>query len=118
MGWFRRWLERYRQTDEERLTDEVRDWASSIPGTSRIDECPNRERVRIAGTVRRLTVRPVEGFESLEALVSDGTGEVLVRWMGRHHIQGLGLGTRVVLEGVLGRDREGLRMVNPQFEFA
>ena len=118
MGWFRRWLERYRQSDEERLTDEVREWAESIPETSRIDACPDRQRVRIAGAVRRLTVRPVEGFQSLEALVSDGTGEVLVRWMGRHRIPGLGLGTRVVLEGVLGRDREGLRMVNPQFEFA
>ncbi|HWC32841.1 MAG TPA: DNA-binding protein [Actinomycetota bacterium] len=117
MGWFRRWLERFRQSDEERLTDEVREWAESIPQTSRIDQCPSREHVRVAGAVRRLTIRPVEGFYSLEALVSDGTGEILVRWMGRHRIPGLGLGTRIVLEGVLGRDRDGLRMVNPQFEF-
>ena len=118
MGGIRRRLERFRQSDEERLTDEVRDWAESVPGTIRIDSCPSRERVRIAGVVRRLTVRPVEGFQSLDALVSDGTGEVVVRWMGRHRIAGLGLGTRVVLEGVLGKDRDSLRMVNPQFEFA
>lgn len=118
MGRLRRLIERFRQSDEERLTDEIRDWAEDVPGTTRIGACPNRERVRIAGTVRRLTVRPVEGFESLEALVTDGTGEVVVRWLGRHRIPGLNLGTRVVLEGVLARQRDGLSMVNPQFEFA
>jgi hypothetical protein len=38
--------------------------------------------------------------------------------MGRTHIPGLGLGTGIVLEGVVARDRDGLRMVNPRFEFA
>jgi RecG-like helicase len=118
VGRLGRFFARFRQTDEERLTEEIRSWAGSIPGTRRIGECPLRERVHVAGVVRRLTVRPVEGFESLDALVTDGTGEVTVRWMGRHHIPGLGLGTRVVLEGVIGKDREGLRMVNPEFEFA
>lgn len=67
--------------------------------------------------VRRITVRPVEGFEALEALLSDGTGDVVVRWMGRRSIDGLALGSRMVVEGVLGRDRERLIMVNPTFEF-
>lgn len=114
----RRLLDRFGQTDEERLTDEIREWADSVPGTTRIGSCPSRQNARIAGAVRRLTVRPVEGFESLEALVTDGTGEVVVQWMGRHRIPGLGLGTRVVLEGVIGKQRDELRMVNPQFEFA
>lgn len=118
MGRLRQMLERLRQTDEARLADEVRTWADTVPGTQRIGDCPLRERVRIAGTVRRLTVRPTEGFESLEALVTDGTGEVVVRWMGRHRIPGLGLGTRLVLQGVLGRQRDRFHMVNPQFEFA
>jgi hypothetical protein len=55
---------------------------------------------------------------TLEAVVSDGTGEITASWMGRSHIPGLGLGTGVVLEGVVARDRDGLKMVNPRFEFA
>ena len=61
--------------------------------------------MKIAGVIRRLTVFPMQDNESLEALVSDGTGEVVVRFMGRRTIGGLGLGTRVVVEGVLGEQR-------------
>jgi RecG-like helicase len=118
LGVFRRLFQRFAQTDEERLAEETRSWAEQIPGTRRIAECPRREPVRIAGMVNRLSLRPLDGTVTLEAVVSDGTGEVTAVWMGRSHIPGLALGTGVVLEGVLGRDRDGLRMVNPSFEFA
>jgi hypothetical protein len=117
VGRLRQMLDRLRQTDEDRLADETRAWAETVPQTQRIGDCPVRERVRIAGAVRRLTVRPVEGFESLEAVISDGTGEVTAQWMGRSQIPGLRLGTRLILEGVMGRN-EPLKIVNPQFEFA
>ena len=73
---FRRFLQRFTETDEERLAAEVREWSESVPGAIRIAECRPREPVRIAGVVRRITVRTGEGFDSLVALVSDGTGEV------------------------------------------
>ncbi|MGZ5383996.1 MAG: OB-fold nucleic acid binding domain-containing protein, partial [Acidimicrobiia bacterium] len=72
----------------------------------------------LAGVVRRITVNPEEGLEALEALLSDGTGEISVVWMGRRSIPGLKLGTRVVVEGVVGDHRRGPRMVNPTFQFA
>ena len=118
MGWLRRILNRARQSDEERLSDEVRAWADRIPGTKRIAECPNRQQARVTGVVRRLTVRPQNGSSTLEAVVTDGTGELTAQWTGRDHIPGLHLGTRVVLEGMLGEQRHGRpRMVNPDFEF-
>jgi hypothetical protein len=55
--------------------------------------------------------------ESLEAVVYDGTGEVVIRFMGRRAIGGLGLGTRVVVEGVLGDVRGEVQMMNPHLEF-
>jgi hypothetical protein len=67
--------------------------------------------------VRRITVRPVGGFETLGVVLSDGTGEVHVMWMGRRSIEGLVLGSRLVVEGVLGREQDRLVMVNPRFEF-
>jgi hypothetical protein len=54
----------------------------------------------------------------LEALVSDGTGEVVVVFMGRRGIHGLTLGTRVAVEGVLAEQRGELRMMNPRLEFS
>jgi hypothetical protein len=84
----------------------------------RIAGAPIRQPVRIAAAVRRITVKAGGPFDSLEAVVSDGTGEVRVIWTGRRAIPGLSLGTRMVLEGVIGEERGGRRMVNPRFEFA
>ena len=117
MGFLRRWARRFAESDEERLAKEIRDWASSVDGTVSIAEAPLREHVKVAGVVNRLTVRPVEGLQSIEAAVSDGTGEVIAAWMGRTSIPGLVLGTRVILEGVMGETRGGKRIVNPRYEF-
>jgi RecG-like helicase len=115
---FRRFLERMAESDEERLAEEIQEWAATVPGTVRIQDAPTRSRVKVAGVVKRITVRPLEGFESLEALISDGTRELSVLWMGRRSIPGLTLGTRIVVEGVVAEKRGGLKMVNPTFEFA
>ena len=118
MGWLRRLRRFFTQSDEERLAQETRDWAERVPGTRRIAGCPSREQVRVAGQVSRLRLRPMDGMMTLEAVVSDGTGELTASWTGRSHIPGLTLGTPVVLEGVVWEDRNGLRMVNPKFDFA
>jgi hypothetical protein len=114
----RRFFSRMAETDEQRYADEIKEWASTIPGTVRISDAATRSRVKLAGVVRRITVRPLEGHESLEALLDDGTGEVNVVWMGRRSIPGVNLGTRLVVEGVLGAQRSERRLVNPTFEFS
>jgi len=116
MGALRRWLDRLTETDEARLDTEIRDWAEAIPGSVRIGEAPLRERVKIAGVIRRLTVFPMADNESLETVVSDGTGDVVVRFMGRRAIGGLTLGSRVVVEGVLGESHGHVQMMNPRLE--
>ncbi|MEX0755376.1 MAG: OB-fold nucleic acid binding domain-containing protein [Actinomycetota bacterium] len=118
MGLFDRLRTGLTETDEDRLAAEIRGWADSVPGSIRLADCPSREPVTVAGVVRRITVVPAQGGETLEALVFDGTGEVTVVWMGRRVIPGLNLGTRVVLRGVLGEAPGGRRIVNPTFEFA
>jgi hypothetical protein len=115
---FRRFLQRFTETDEERLAAEVREWSESVPGSVRIANCHMREPVKIAGAVRRITVRTGEGLDSLVALVSDGTGEVKAAWTGRRSIPGLTLGTRIILEGTIGEERGVRKMVNPRYEFA
>jgi RecG-like helicase len=116
MGALRRWLVRLTETDESRLDAEIEDWAAAIPGSTRIGQAPMRERVKIAGVIRRLTVFPTKGNVALETVVSDGTGEVVVRFTGRRAIGGLTLGTRVVVLGVLGEQHGRVRMMNPVLE--
>ena len=116
MGALRRWLVRLTETDEARLDAGIRDWAESIPGSVRIGKAPLRQRVKIAGVIRRLTVFPTKDNEALETVVSDGTGEVIVRFTGRRAIGGLTLGTRVVVTGVLGEQHGRVQMMNPGLE--
>ncbi len=118
MDAIRRFLRRMAESDEQRMAEEIRAWASTIPGTVPIAEAPTRVPVKIAGVVKRITVHPEHGLEALEAVLTDGTGEISVLWMGRRSIGGLTLGTRVVVEGVAGEQRRGRRMVNPSFEFS
>ncbi len=114
---FRRFLRRMSESDEQRYAEEIEAWAAKVPGAVRIRDATARSRVKLAGVVRRITVRPLEGNESLEALLYDGTGEVTVVWMGRRSIHGLNLGTRLIVEGVVGEQRHERRIVNPVFEF-
>lgn len=113
----KRFLSRLSETDQERLNEELRVWAATVPGTVRIADAPMRERVKLAGMVRRITVRPVEGFEALEVVLTDGTGFANARWLGRRSIPGLELGSHLWVEGVLGSEQGVKRLVNPTFEF-
>ena len=114
----RRLLERLNESDETRLAEETRAWADTVEGSVRISGALLRQPVRIAGVIRRMTVLPMQGKEALQALISDGTGEVTIVFMGRRGIGGLSLGKRVVVEGVLAEHRGVVRMVNPRLEFA
>jgi RecG-like helicase len=114
---FRRFFSRVAESDEQRYAEEIEEWRSSVPGTVRIKDATPRSHLKLAGVVRRITIRPLEGNESLEALLYDGTGEVTLVWMGRRSIHGLRLGTRLVVDGVIAEQRGELRMVNPTFEF-
>ena len=116
MGPLHRWLARLTESDESRLDAEISDWAEAVPGSVRIGDAKPREKVKIAGVIRRLTVLPMQDNESLEVVVSDGTGEVLVQFMGRRAIRGLTLGTKVVVEGVLGQQHGRTVMLNPRLE--
>ena len=114
----RAFFRRMAESDEQRMAQELQEWSATIPGTVRISSAPMRERVRIAGAVRRITIRPVEGFEALEAVIYDGTGEVTAVWLGRRAIHGLILGSKLILDGVIGESHGERRVVNPTFEFA
>ena len=117
MSFLRRLFARVQESDQDRLADEIREWAADVPDTQRIGDAPARTQVKLAGVVKRIRVNPVEGNEAIEAVLTDGTGEMQVVWMGRRTIRGLTLGTSEVVEGVVGERRAGRKMVNPKFEF-
>src|SRR5947209_20615694 len=99
----RRLVDRLTETDEDRLGAEIREWADTVRGSFRIADAPDRQRVKLAGAVRRITIRPVKGFEGMRLLLYDGTGEVTVLFLDRLSIPGLTLASRLVVIDYMGR---------------
>jgi hypothetical protein len=134
MGVIKRFLERVTESDEDRFLEEISEWIAEVPGVVPLAEAPMRQRVRVAGQVRRVTVWPREGSEPeyLEALIVDGSrlpavegavaapaAELGVTWIGRRSIPGLRLGTRLIVEGTIRADKTGGNtMDSPKWEFA
>lgn len=111
-----------------RLRQRLRDWSSSAEQHDQhlretfvdeqhgsIAEAPDRERVRLRGTLRSVTLRPRGGVPALESELYDGSGVVTVIWLGRRRIAGIEPGRTVEVIGRTGL-QDGVRvMYNPRY---
>ena len=110
----RRSLSRWADTSD-RHARELRDTYAD-PGVSAIADAPDRERVRLRGTLRTVTLRPRGGVPALEAELFDGSGVIVIVWLGRRRIAGISPGRAIQVEGRIGTG-EGVRlMYNPRYE--
>ena len=78
-----------------------------------IADAPDRERVRLRGTLRTVTLRPRGGVPALEAELYDGSGVITVVWLGRRRIAGIGPGRAIQVEGRIGVPRRPPDHVQP-----
>ena len=77
-----------------------------------------RQRARVAGRVRSLTVKPWGDVPTLEVqLGDDGQENLTVTFLGRRQIAGLTPGSHIAVEGTVALLRGRLTMVNPEYEF-
>lgn len=90
--------------------------AYSTLGVDRIADAPDRQVVRLRGTLRTVTLRPRGGVPALEAELFDGSGVITVVWLGRRRIAGIKPGQPLQVQGRIGR-HDGMRtMYNPRYE--
>jgi RecG-like helicase len=75
-----------------------------------------RDVCAIAGRVRSMRVQPFANVPTLEAVVVDETGGLLLVFLGRRSVAGLDLGRSVVASGRVGEHRGYLAILNPWFE--
>ena len=75
-----------------------------------------RNRARIEGTLRSMRVQPWAEIASLECVVVDDTGGILLVFLGRRKVGGVELGRRIAAEGMVGESRGYLAMLNPDIE--
>ena len=117
------------QREKSRLRESISKWADNSQNDARdmratyrdssctsIAEAPDRERVRLRGTLRTVTLSPRGGAPALEAELYDGSGTVTVIWLGRRRIAGISPGISIQVEGRVGVQHQQRVMYNPRYE--
>ena len=87
-----------------------------VHAVSRIAEAPDRERVRLRGSIHTVTLRPRGGVPALEAELDDGSQVLTVIWLGRRQIAGIEPGRTMQIEGRIGVHHGHRVMFNPRYE--
>jgi len=89
----------------------------TVAGTTPIGSVQHRQRARVCGRVRAVSVQPWSGVPTFECMVVDGTGALTIAFLGRREVPGIEPGTKLVVEGAVGSHRGRLAMLNPIWEF-
>jgi hypothetical protein len=85
-----------------------------VPG--RVAGLHVRDRVRLAGFISSVVLRPVGVPRAVEVELSDGTGTITLIWLGQDRIPGIGPGTRLEVEGLVARRGHQLVIYDPVYE--
>lgn len=75
-----------------------------------------RQRARVKGRIRSMRVQPWANVASLECVIVDETGGMVIVFLGRRTVAGLELGRWLHAEGVVGAHRGYLAMLNPEID--
>jgi hypothetical protein len=107
-----------REDDVAKEEEEIdRKVLASVDGTTPIESLRPRQRARVAGRVRSVTVQPWGNVPTLQVQLTDDHGKLVVAFLGRRQIAGLGPGSRIVVDGTVTDRRGRLVMINPDYEF-
>jgi len=99
-----------RELDADRLVDRFADLRLQPLG-----ELEARDRTKVCGEVKRMTIKPRSGIPSTEIVINDGTGDATVIFSGRRHVAGIEHGHCIVIEGVAFADANRLVFLNPAY---
>jgi hypothetical protein len=89
---------------------------SGAEGCVSIADAPDRERVKLRGSLRTVTLRPRAGVPALEAELNDGSAVITIVWLGRRRIAGIEPGRAIEVEGRIGAHEDVRVMYNPRYE--
>jgi hypothetical protein len=105
------------QTPDQARAEGLRHWAGSVPDAVPIAELEPRKHQTAAGVIQNIRIDPREGSGYVEATIIDGTGELVLRWLGRRAMSGIRLGMGLIVEGILGKTPENEPLLlNPEYE--
>lgn len=113
-GRLRRSISRWASSDDLEARSLRSDTAKA--GCCPIADAGERAYVDLQGSLSTVTLRPRGGVPALEAELYDGSGVILLVWLGRRRIAGIEPGRRIHVEGRVGVQEKTLVMFNPRYE--
>jgi hypothetical protein len=114
-GGLRALLHRLLATEEEQDAAELQEETGRL-GATLIAACGDRQRTRVVGVLRTVTLRPRGGAPALEAELYDGSGVIDLVWLGRRKIVGIEPGRALQAEGLVSVQGDRKVMFNPRYE--
>ena len=107
----RRFASSNAELESEDLQRKVRE-EGAVP----IQNCEDRQRVQLTGTVSTVTITPRAGHPALEVELRDGSGAVTLVWLGRRQIPGIDPGRTLKIWGRISCHEGKLLIYNPRYE--
>lgn len=96
------------------LDDLLSEPASSV-SFERIANVRPRSRSTVCGMVVRVRTRSTVAIPAVEVAVEDPSGTAFAVWPGRRSVAGVGLGRRILIEGVAAPSARGPVFTNPSY---
>jgi amino acid transporter len=87
-----------------------------VSGTMPIGEAQWRQRVRVAGRIKSVSVPTGGSTANLECTLVDDSGAILLVFQGRRRIPGVQQGARLVARGMVGAWEGRHAILNPDYE--
>lgn len=110
---FRQWA---RQLSQRWRRDTTVPGGASDGVATSVGECRDRCRVALQGSLSTVTIAPQGSNRWLEAELNDGSGVVVLVWMGRRVIRGIEAGRTVRARGMICQVDDRWVMHNPWYE--
>lgn len=106
---------RLSSTSEEQDAADLRTTSARL-GVVPLSSAPDRRRVTVHGSIRSITLRPWVGAPALEAELYDGSGSVMLVWLGRRRLAGIDCGRTLTASGFIAVHEHRRVMFNPRYE--
>lgn len=114
-GFFARLTNRVANAAHEADAAELTEHSVAI-GATRISDVVDRGLADISGEIRTLTLPPRGVVPALIGELFDGTGTVVLVWLGRREIRGIETGSRMRVRGRVTYRKGTATIFNPQYE--
>jgi RecG-like helicase len=112
---FRSWIDSVIKSSADIDAAELR-VESELFGADAIAELLSGQVTTLTGKVQSLVFRPETSVPVLEAELFDGSGTVVIKFMGRRRIQGINPGTNIAVTGRIVRCDGVMTMFNPEYK--